>query len=62
MGTDRACKESGGFAEPAFVGELGASDCLSQGLGLELSVSDGLGMHGTSSTLSLTCACAFPLS
>lgn len=31
---DGAYKESGGFSEPSFMDELGAVDCLCQGLGL----------------------------
>lgn len=54
MGVDRACKESRGFSEPALVGELGVSDCLSQGLSLGLSVWGSLGLHGTSYTHSVT--------
>lgn len=57
MGVDRACKESRDFSELAFVGELGASDCLSQGLGLGLSVWGSLGLHGTSYTHSVTHLC-----
>lgn len=62
MGMDGACKESGGFSEPSFVDELGAADCLCQGLGLGFFVCGCLGLNETSHTLSLACVCAFPLS
>lgn len=49
------------FSEPSFVGEVGATDCLSQGVGLYHSFSSRLVLDGTAYTLSLTSACAFTL-